>query len=128
MQPDSPRTTLAGVRLQASLDDFFRVMARWRLTQDQQRELLGGMSSDTYAGLAAGTAPDIQASVSARITTIAAIDRAVVRKLGNPEAVPQWFWMANSERPFLGAPPLALMLRDRAGLSIVANYLKCEAR
>jgi len=128
MQPDSPRTTLAGVRLQVSLDDFFRVMARWRLTQDQQRELLGGMSSDAYARLAAGTAPDIQASVSARITTIAAIDRAVVRKLGNPEAVPQWFWMANSERPFLGAPPLALMLRDRAGLSIVANYLKCEAR
>ncbi len=128
MPSDSSRTTLAGVRLQVSLDDFFRVMARWRLTQDQQCDLLGGMSSDAYARLAAGTALDIQQSVRARISTIAAIDRAVARKLGNPEAVPQWFWMANSERPFLGAPPLALMLRDRAGLSLVANYLKCEVR
>lgn len=128
MPSRSSHSTLAGVRLQVSLDDFFRVMARWRLTQDQQRELLGGVSSDGYARLATGTASDIEASVRARITTIAAIDRAVSRKLGNPEAVPQWFWMANSERPFLGAPPLALMLRDRAGLTLVANYLKCEVR
>ena len=119
---------LADVRLQISLEDFLRVVARWRLTPDQQRELLGGVSPDTYARLAVGAAPDVIDRLHTRIATISAIDRAVARKLGNPDTVSQWIWMANSERPFLGAPPLALMLRDRAGLLLVANYLKCEAR
>lgn len=116
---------LAGTRLQASLDDFHRVMARWQLTESQQRELLGGLSPDSYARLNARTAPQVCDSVRARVATIAAIDRAVARKLGNPATIPQWLWMANSERPFSGAPPVALMLRDGAGLSLVATYLNC---
>jgi hypothetical protein len=128
MPEDASRTALASMRLQASLDDFFRVMARWRLTESQQRELLGGLSSAAYGQLAAGIAADNPEGMRTRIMTIAAIDRAISRKLGDSEAVPQWLWMANSEHPFVGAPPLALILRDAAGLSAVANYLKSEAR
>jgi hypothetical protein len=63
----SHTTNPAGVQLRFSLDEFFRVMVRWRPTRGQQRELLGGVSSDTFARLTAEPAPGILESVRIRI-------------------------------------------------------------
>ena len=121
-------TTLASIQLQVSANDFLRVMSRWGLTESQQREILGGVAPDTYAHYAGLSPLDAGHSLHALVAAVTEIDRAIAQKLGDPAIVKRWLWMSNAEHPFDGAPPLALMLRDRAGLAIVANYLKCEAR
>jgi hypothetical protein len=106
----SVRERLSPVALHA----FFAIMQRWRVSEDDARELLGGVEKETYDELKSQSATrTLDADTLIRISYIVGIYKALNILLSQPIA-DEWVTLPNSDPLFGGKSPLCCMIESGA--------------
>jgi hypothetical protein len=88
---------------------FFRLVERWKLRDDEARELLGGLSSSAYYEWKKNTDRVLEVDRITRISYLVGIYKALHILYGDKLA-DEWVKLANSNAIFGGRTPLAYML------------------
>jgi hypothetical protein len=117
----NPRLDMRG-----HFDAFFRITARWHLTQVERRALLGSPTNERWFHFIRATVPSVTPEEFVRVDAVIRIDRALSECVRNPHEITRWFRTPEMAPPFLGHTPLALLFRGTNGFEPVADYL--EAR
>jgi hypothetical protein len=104
-EEDRRRLTAAGLKA------FFRIVERWNVTDEDARELLGGISNGAYYQLKANprTAKTQDKDRLMRISYLIGIFKSL-NILYSQRLSDQWVQLANSNPIFHGSTPLAYML------------------
>ncbi len=88
---------------------FFRLAALWRLSIEQQRVLLGGISRQTHYNWREGKVGPLSRDQLERISLILGIHSGLKLLFADEASAERWFTAANHDVPFGGASPLARM-------------------
>jgi hypothetical protein len=103
---------------------FFKLAARWGLSQSEQMRVLGGVSRQTLHNWATGKVPTLARDQIERLSLLLGIHKALRLIFSEDEAARRWFDSANRDAPFGGVPPRALATRGGIGdLVVVRAYL-----
>lgn len=97
-------------RLSASaLQGFFNIAQRWKLKDDDARELLGGVASSTFYEWKKSPKRVLDVDRITRISFLVGIYKALHILYGDPLA-DEWISLPNSNVLFAGRTPLQTML------------------
>ena len=107
----------------AALKAFFNIVAKWKLKDDDARNLLGGMSSGTYYKLKAGAKRELNQDELTRVSLLIGMYKALniifESKLANA-----WIQLPNNHPLFAGVSPLAYMVQSgQPGMQRVRQLL-----
>ena len=98
------------VRLsRTALSGFFRIIRRWKLRDEDARELLGGISSSAYYEWKKHPARILDVDRITRISYLVGIYKALHILYGDKLAN-EWVALPNSNAIFAGRTPLAFMM------------------
>ncbi len=93
----------------AALSGFFRIAVRWKLRDEDARELLGGLSSSTYYDWKKKPQRVLEVDRITRISYLVGIYKALHILYGDKLA-DEWVRLPNSNAIFGGRAPLAYMM------------------
>lgn len=93
----------------SALRGFFRIAARWKLRDEDARELLGGLSSSAYYEWKKNRDRMLDVDRIARISYLIGIYKSLHLIYGDKLA-DEWVCLPNSNPIFAGRTPLATML------------------
>jgi hypothetical protein len=93
----------------SALRGFFRIVARWKLRDEDARELLGGLSSSAYYEWKKNPNRILDVDRITRISYLVGIYKALHILYGDRLA-DEWVGLPNSNAIFGGRTPLACML------------------
>lgn len=94
----------------AALHAFFDIMQRWRVSEDDARELLGGLDKKIYDELKSQSPTrTLDADTLIRISCLVGIYKAVNIIFSQPIA-DEWVTLRNSDPLFGGKTPLCCMI------------------
>jgi hypothetical protein len=93
----------------SALRGFFRIVARWKLRDEDARELLGGLSSSAYYEWKKNPDRILDVDRITRISYLVGIYKALHILYGDRLA-DEWVSLPNSNAIFGGRTPLACML------------------
>lgn len=99
----SKRISPAAVRL------FLRLAEHWRLSIEQQRVLLGGISRQTYYNWRDGKVGALSRDQLERISLALGIRSGLKLLFADEASAARWLAAANEDVPFGGVSPLARM-------------------
>lgn len=95
----------------AALAGFFKAMERWRVRDEDARQLLGDISHGTYyAWKKRGRDPVLDGDVLVRISYLIGIFKAL-HLFYSQKLADEWIGLPNTNRIFGGATPLEYMIR-----------------
>ena len=114
---------LKSLKMRTSLDAFFEITARWRLTQSQRRVLLGSPTDERWFHFIRDLQPRITPGEFSRVQAVVQLDEALANCVNDPHEVARWLHTLEMEPPFFGRTPLALLLRGMEEFKAVADYL-----
>lgn len=108
-----------------ALTFFFNLMTLWQCPVDQQRILLGSVSSSTYFNWKKLPSVRLPRDTLERISYLMGVHKALRILFNNqPERAYEWVHKANSAAPFNGRSALDYMLAGRViDLADVRRYL-----
>lgn len=92
----------------SALRGFFRLCARWKLRDEDARELLGGLSSSTYYEWKKNPDRVLEVDRITRVSYLVGIYKALHIIYGDKLA-DEWVNLPNSNAIFAGRTPLAYM-------------------
>ena len=93
----------------SALRGFFKIVARWKLRDEDARELLGGLSSSAYYEWKKSPDRFLDVDRIVRISYLIGIYKALHLVYGSKIA-DEWVKLPNSNQIFAGRTPLATML------------------
>lgn len=93
----------------SALRGFFRIVERWKLRDDEARELLGGLSSSTYYEWKKNCDRVLEVDRITRISYLIGIYKALHILYGDKLA-DEWMQLPNRNAIFAGATPLAYVI------------------
>ncbi len=93
----------------SALRGFFRIVARWKLRDEDARELLGGVSSSAYYAWKKNPDRVLEVDRITRISYLIGIYKALHILYGDKLA-DEWVKLPNSNAIFAGRTPLACMM------------------
>ncbi|MDP1717883.1 MAG: DUF2384 domain-containing protein [Burkholderiales bacterium] len=93
----------------SALRGFFRIVARWKLRDEDARELLGGLSSSAYYEWKKNPTRILDVDRITRISYLVGIYKAL-HILYGVRLADEWVSLPNSNAIFGGRTPLACML------------------
>ena len=93
----------------SALRGFFKIVARWKVRDEDARELLGGLSSSTYYEWKKNPNRILDVDRITRISYLVGIYKALHILYGDKLA-DEWVGLPNSNAIFAGRTPLAAML------------------
>ena len=93
----------------SALRGFFRIVERWKLRDEDARELLGGISSSTYYEWKKNPDRVLEVDRLARISYLVGIYKALHILYGDKLA-DEWVRLPNSNAIFIGRTPLTYMM------------------
>ena len=93
----------------SALRGFFRIAERWKLRDEDARELLGGVSSSAYYEWKKNPARTLEVDRLTRISYLVGIYKALHIVYGDKLA-DEWLGLPNSNAIFSGRTPLAYMI------------------
>jgi antitoxin Xre/MbcA/ParS-like protein len=94
---------------QSALRSFFRIVGRWKLRDEDARDLLGGLSSSAYYEWKKNPDRILEVDRITRISYLVGIYKALHILYGDKLA-DEWVNLPNSNAIFAGGTPLAYML------------------
>jgi hypothetical protein len=112
--------------MRGHFDRFFRITARWHLSQAERRALLGSPSDERWFQFIRDVVPGATPEEFARVLAVIRIDEALSHWIGDPREAARWIRTLEVASPFFGRTPLAVLFRGGDGFTTVAEYL--EAR
>ncbi|RAK52614.1 MbcA/ParS/Xre antitoxin family protein [Phenylobacterium deserti] len=119
---EQPRTDLKEVDSGKALEGAFAILAKWRVSADQARVLLGSPAERTFYAWKAGNGVRVPADTLRRIGYIAGIWKALQIVYSDPALADSWISRPNAG--FGGQTPLERMLAgDVTDLAAVRAYL-----
>lgn len=89
---------------------FFNIMARWKVRNEDARQLLGGISNGAFHQMKREPQRTLDEDRLARISYLVGIYKAL-HILHGPELADRWMSLPNSNRIFRGLSPLAYLMR-----------------
>jgi hypothetical protein len=111
----------------AGLRTFFRITARWKLTDEEQLGLLGLRALSTLVALKAGAPPPLSRDMLERVSYVLGIFKAINTLLPVPERADGWIRAPNAAPVFGGAAPIARMAAGSVSdLYVVRQHLDCQ--
>lgn len=121
--PIERRRSLSG----AALRTFFNIARDWRLSTQEQMQLLGLSASSTFFKWKKDPAVTLPRDTLERISYILGIYKALQILLPKQEAADDWVRKPNQASPFGGLSALERMLSGNvADLFVVRQYLDAE--
>ena len=93
----------------SALAGFFRIAERWKLRDEDARELLGGLSSSAYYEWKKQPARTLEVDRIARVSYLVGIYKAL-HILHGDKLADEWVNLPNSNTIFAGRTPLATMI------------------
>lgn len=93
----------------AAVKGFFRIMAAWRIRDEDARQLLGGISSGSFYSLKRNPR-SLDHDTLTRVSLMVGIFKAL-HTLYSIKLADAWITLPNTNPMFHGATPLAYMLR-----------------
>lgn len=93
----------------SALAGFFRIVERWKIRDEDARELLGGLSSSAYYEWKKNPDRILEVDRMTRISYLVGIYKALHILYGDKLA-DEWVKLANSNAIFSGRTPLAYMM------------------
>src|SRR5690349_7289103 len=93
----------------SALRGFFKIVERWKVRDDDARELLGGLSSSAYYEWKKNPERVLEVDRITRISYLVGIYKALHILHGNKLA-DEWVQLPNSNAMFAGSTPLAFMM------------------
>jgi len=94
---------------QSALKGFFKLMAAWRVRDEDARELLGGLSSSSFYDWKKNPERLLEVDRITRISYLLGIYKSLHILYGDKLA-DEWVQLANTNPVFAGRTPLAFML------------------
>jgi Protein of unknown function (DUF2384) len=117
------RTALSGPALRT----FFRIAARWGLSVDEQKTLLGAASLSTFYKWKRGPQVTLPPDTLERISYILGTYKTLQILLPNEQAADAWVRRPNHAPPFGGKSALERMLSGHVSdLYVVWQYLDAQ--
>ena len=89
---------------------FLNIMARWKVRNEDARQLLGGISNGAFHQMKREPQRTLDEDRLARISYLVGIYKAL-HILHGPELADRWMSLPNSNRIFRGLSPLAYLMR-----------------
>lgn len=105
---------------------FFTVTARWRLSHDERRVLLG-MTESEYRTLVTQADAVVSATALERVEAVLALEDVVERHAHQWAHVDRWLRAPRGQPPFRGAAPLQVLLQNPDGPRMLYSALVDEA-
>ena len=93
----------------SALRGFFKIAGRWKLRDEDARELLGGLSSSAYYEWKKHTERTLEVDRIARISYLVGIYKALHIVYG-AKLADEWVSLSNRNAIFAGRAPLAYMM------------------
>ena len=93
----------------SALRGFFKIVERWKLRDEDARELLGGLSSSAYYEWKKQTGRTLEVDRIARISYLVGMYKALHVLYGDKLA-DEWVGLPNRNAIFAGRTPLAYMI------------------
>lgn len=112
--------------MRGEIQRFFTVTARWRLSHDERRILLG-LTQHEYRALVATADPVASTAVLERIEAVLALDEIVEQHARHWAHVDRWLRAPLDHPPFQGVTPLQVLLERRDGPRVLHSALTDEA-
>jgi uncharacterized protein (DUF2384 family) len=94
----------------AALRGFFSIMDRWRVRDDDARQLLGGISNGTFYEMKRDTSRVCSADELTRVSYLIGIFKAL-NVLNGETLADAWMQLPNTNRLFGGGTPLDYVVR-----------------
>lgn len=111
----------------AALTAFFNIATKWRLTNDEERTLLGNPPRSTYYKWRKSKQAALAQDTLERISYILGIFKAINILLPTSDAANEWIKKTNNDPLFNGQSALDKMLVGRVvDLADVRRYLDAE--
>jgi len=110
--------------MRGRFDTFFKITARWRLTQSERRALLGSPTDERWFHFIRDSQLRITPEECSRVQAVVELDKVLSNCVSDPRQVARWLRALQMRPPFFGRSPLALLLRGTDGFNAVADYLK----
>jgi hypothetical protein len=102
---------------------FFQLADRWRLTNEEQRGLLGWPPESTFYKYKSGSVGTLSFDTLTRISLLLGIYKALRILYPEPDLSDRWVKLPNSNPLFGGKAALALMMDGIDGLYQVRRLL-----
>ncbi|HEX7711853.1 MAG TPA: MbcA/ParS/Xre antitoxin family protein [Sphingomonadaceae bacterium] len=122
-RPDDPAITPA--EAEAAARAVLNLFGRWRLTDEEACQVLGGLSARTYARWKKGEIGRIDRDLATRLSLLLGIHKALRYLYAEPERAYAWVKQANAV--FGGKRPLDVLLEGSIfALARIRAYLDAE--
>ncbi len=107
----------------SALKAFFNIVAKWKLKDEDARQLLGGVSSGAYYKLKAGGKRELDQDELTRISLLIGMYKAL-NIIFEQKLASVWMQLPNQHPLFAGATPLAYMIQSgQPGMQRVRQLL-----
>ena len=121
--PDSPQIT--SQEAEAMARAVIRLFERWRISDAEAREILGGLAARTYARWKAGEPGRIDRDLATRLSLLMGIHKGLRYLFSDPER--GYAWVKKPNRAFGGRSAVEVMAQgDIFSLARVRAYLDAE--
>lgn len=121
--PDVPQIT--ALEAAAMARAVLRLFERWRLSDAEAREILGGLAARTYARWKAGEPGRIDRDLATRLSLLMGIHKGLRYLFSDPER--GYAWIGKQNLAFGGRSPAEIMAQgDIFALARVRAYLDAE--
>jgi hypothetical protein len=110
--------------MRRSLQAFWQITARWRLTQSARRTLLGLPTDERWFQLIRDHEAQIAAEEFSRLQVVVQLDTALSFHVSDPCRAARWLRTLQPEPPFLDRTPLALASYNTEDFKAVLAYLQ----
>lgn len=118
---------LSAVLAPAALRTYFAIAKAWKLSADEQRNLLGFPPRSTFFRWKKDASGELSQDVLERISYVLGIYKALQILFPDPTQADAWIKRANSAPPFAGKSALERMLGGQvADLYVVRQFLDAE--
>lgn len=121
--PESPQIT--ATEAEAMARAVIRLFEKWRLSDAEAREILGGLAARTYARWKSGEPGRIDRDLATRLSLLMGIHKGLRYLFSDPER--GYDWVSKPNRAFGGRTPASVMAQgDIFSLARVRSYLDAE--
>lgn len=121
--PEIPQITAHEAN--AMVRAVIRLFEKWKVSDAEAREILGGLSSRTYARWKAGETGRIDRDLGTRLSLLMGIHKGLRYLFSDPER--GYAWVKKPNRAFDGRTPVDVMAQGQIfSLARVRSYLDAE--
>ncbi|KCZ53165.1 hypothetical protein HY29_17755 [Hyphomonas beringensis] len=118
--PEDPQITAPEAEAMARA--VIRLFSKWRISDSEAREILGGLAARTYARWKAGELGRIDRDLATRLSLLMGIHKGLRYLFSEPER--GYVWIRKPNRAFGGHTPLEIMSEGGVfSLARVRSYL-----